>query len=135
MAGTELPGDPLALLLGTLVPWVYLKKDDSFNCSLPMALCVTSYCKKKGLDCYRGLVGSNFGIDLEWIKMLYAARQWLIQFLPRWMLVFRVSQAGSFIKQHQTDVPHRAPAVLAGDLLCQTLVRGHGHSFCAGGIL
>lgn len=56
-------------------------------------------------------------------KMLYAARQWLIQFLPCWILVLRVSQAGSFIKQHQTDVPHHVPVVLAGDLLCQTLVR------------
>lgn len=69
-------------------------------------------------------------------KMLYkAARQWLIQFLPRWMLVFRASQAGSFIRQYQTDVPHRVPAALSGDLPCQTLVRGHGHSFCMGGIL
>lgn len=68
-------------------------------------------------------------------KMLYAARQRLIQFLPCWMLVFEVSQAGGFIKQHQADVPHRVPAVLVGDLLCQTLVRGHGHSFCTGGIL
>lgn len=67
--------------------------------------------------------------------MLYAARQRLIQFLPCWMLVFGVSQAGSFIKQHQTDVPHRVPAALTGDLLCQTLVRGHGNSFRMGGIL
>lgn len=68
MAGTELPGDPLVLFLWTLVPWVYLKKDDSFNCLLLMALCVTSHCKKKGLVCYRGLVGANFGIDLAWKK-------------------------------------------------------------------
>lgn len=54
-------------------------------------------------------------------KMLYAARQQLIQFLPCWMLVFRVSKAGSFIKQHQTDVPHHIPAALTGNLLSQTL--------------
>lgn len=54
-------------------------------------------------------------------KMLYTARQQLIQFLPCWMMVFRVSKAGSFIKQHQTDVPHRVPAALTGNLLSQTL--------------
>lgn len=68
-------------------------------------------------------------------KMLYTARQRLIQFLPCCILMLRVSQAGSFIKQHQTDVPRRVPAVLASDLLCQTLVRRHRHSFCTGGIL
>lgn len=68
MAGTELSGDPLVLFLWTLVPWVYLEMDDSCNCSLLMALCVTSHCKKKGPVCCRGLVGANFGIDLAWKK-------------------------------------------------------------------
>lgn len=67
MAGTELSGDPLVLFLWTLVPWVYLKMDDSFNCSLLMALCVTSHCTK-GPVCCRGLVWANFGIDLAWKK-------------------------------------------------------------------
>lgn len=54
-------------------------------------------------------------------KMLNAARQQLIQFLPCWMLVFRVSKAGNFIKQHQTDVLHCGPAALTANLLSQTL--------------
>lgn len=40
MAGTEIPGDPLVLFLWMLVPWVYLKKDESFNC-LNLWVCVS----------------------------------------------------------------------------------------------
>lgn len=40
MAGIEIPGDPLVLFLWMLVPRVYLKKDDSFNC-LSLWLCVS----------------------------------------------------------------------------------------------
>lgn len=56
MAGTELPGDPLALLLQMLVPRVYLKRDDSFNSSLLMALCVTSHCTKFAIMDWLGLI-------------------------------------------------------------------------------
>lgn len=40
MAGTEIPWDPLVLFLWMLVPWIYLKKNDSFN-SLSLWVCVS----------------------------------------------------------------------------------------------
>lgn len=51
-----------------------------------LGLCVTSHCRARGLVCYRGLAGANFGIDLAWKKIVYAARQQLIKPLPLWML-------------------------------------------------
>lgn len=88
-----------------------------------LGLCVTSHCRARGLVCCRGLAGANFGIDLAWKKIAYAARQQLIKPLPLWMLVFRYSQAVRVIQRHQADVPRRVPAAPSSDPLHQTLVK------------